>query len=806
MSEVDDSQVNGEGEEPESRRGGWLAWISPERRSEARQAAPPATAPERSPAPEQAPAEQPASEPIPAEPPAPEQAPVEQPAPAYAPPPRVEDVVGSPPAPPPSAAPPPEPSPEPAPDLDDPWLYFNRELSWLEFNDRVLQLTEDRSVPLLERVKFCAIYEDNLDEFFMVRVAGVHDKIVASLPPSGADRLQPQDVLEAVRERTTAQRQRLERCFEEELQPALAEQGIRIIGWAEANPRERAEIDELFRSRVFPALTPLVFGIGRPFPYISNLSLSLLVVLRDPEQDVEVLARVKVPKELLRRFLPIGDGRTFIPLEEVISQNLETLFPGMEILGHTLFRVTRDTDYDVSDEADDLRQAVEEEIRRRRFGEVVRLELEGELEPRLRERLITLLEVEEESVYDVHHMGMDDLFDVVGVSGDPELRYEPFSGVTQPRLRSPDNQPFDMFAAIREADILVHHPYDSFSTSVDAFVRQAVNDPDVLAIKQTVYRTSDDSPLVPALILASERGKQAVCMVELKARFDEQANIRWAKKLEQAGVHVVYGIPALKTHAKCALIARREGDGVRHYAHIGTGNYNPKTARLYTDLGIFTADPDICADIAEMFNYLTGYAHPQNYRKALIAPYNLAGELTAEIDRMIAEHSPGAPSRIRMKMNSLLDPRLIKALYRASRAGVEVKLNVRGICALRPGVPGISENIEVVSVLGRFLEHSRIYSFERPGSAVVYTGSADLMPRNLYSRVELVIPVEDESIRAELGEILDVSLADNAGAWTLDAQGVWTRRLPGPGDEVIDAQATLAKRSIARAAEAPVSA
>ncbi len=688
-------------------------------------------------------------------------------------------------------------------DLEDSWLYFNRELSWMDFNDRVLQLAEDTTLPLLERLKFCAIYESNLDEFYMVRVAGVHDKIVAALTAGGADGIPPAEVLAAVRERAISQRARLEHCLVDELVPAMAERGIRIVSYAEASTEELAEIDELFNSRVFPALTPLVFGVGRPFPYISNLSLSLLVVLRDPVQDSEVMARVKVPKELLRRYLPIGDGRTFVALEDVISHNLEALFPGMEVVGHTLFRVTRDTDYDVSDEADDLRRAVEEEIRRRRFGEVIRLELEGELDPRLRERLVSLLGIGADQVYDVDWIGMDDLFDIAGVSGFEDLRFPPFSPVTQTRLQAPEGQTMDLLAAIREGDILVHHPYDSFQTSVEAFVRQAVNDPDVLAIKQTVYRTSDDSPLVPALIQASERGKQAVCMVELKARFDEQANIRWAKKLEQAGVHVVYGIPALKTHAKCVLIARREGDGVRHYAHIGTGNYNPKTARLYTDLGIFTVDPDICSDIAEMFNYLTGYARPQNYRKALIAPFNLSEGLLAEIDRTIEAHSPERPARIRMKMNSLLDPRTIQALYRASQAGVRIELNVRGICALRPGVEGVSENISVVSVLGRFLEHSRIYCFERPDETRVYTGSADLMPRNLYNRVELIIPVEDEGVRHEMIEILDLSLADNAGAWMLDAEGEWTRRIREPGEPVRDVQATMIDRSTSRAVEAP---
>ncbi len=688
----------------------------------------------------------------------------------------------------------------PSPDLEDPALYINREVSWMAFNDRVLQLAEDDSIPLLERVKFCAIWESNLDEFFMVRVADLHDRVAASLP-AAIDGMKPIEQIEAIRELAIAQRQRIERCFNGEIRPALEQHGIRIVTCDDANAEERREIGELFEQQVFPALTPLVFGVGRPFPYISNLSLSLIVVLRDPEQDAEVLARVKVPKEMLRRYLPIGDGNTFVPLEEVISHNLEALFPGMEVLGHALFRVTRDTDYDISDEADDLRQAVEDELRRRRFGEVIRLEVAGRLDDHLMERLVGLLNTNPNQLYLIDGMiGIDDLFDIAGVAEHPDLRYKPYAPVTRAALQTSEGET-DVLAAMREGDILVHHPYDSFTTSVEAFVDQAVADPDVLAIKQTVYRTSDDSPLVPALIAASERGKQAVCMVELKARFDEQANISWAKKLEQAGVHVVYGIPAMKTHAKCILVARREGDGVRHYAHIGTGNYHPKTARLYTDLGLFTTDPDICADIAEMFNYLTGYARPTSYRKALIAPYNLADDLLAEIDRTIEAHAPEHPSRIRMKMNSLLDPAMIQGLYRASQAGVPVELNVRGICALTPGVPGVSENISVVSVLGRFLEHSRIYCFEHGGERHVYTGSADLMQRNLYKRIELVIPIEDESAQAEMVEILDLSLADTAGAWTLDQGGEWTRRRPAAGEEPLSVQATMIERSGGRAAE-----
>jgi polyphosphate kinase len=689
------------------------------------------------------------------------------------------------------------------PDLGDPSLYFNRELSWLEFNDRVLQLAEDSTVPLLERVKFCAIWESNLDEFYMVRVANLHDQLEAGVAARGADGMSTSEQIDAIGSVVEAQRGRLSRCFEHELRPALSEHGIRLLPLERADPAERAELDRIFRRQVFPALTPLVIGLGRPFPYISNLSLSLAVLLRDPDQGAEVLARVKVPKELLGRFVEIGDdGATMVPLEDLIAANLGALFPGMEVLEHSLFRVTRDTDYDVSDEADDLLQAVEEELRRRRFGEVVRLEVEPDMTPRLREPLVEALEIEERQLYGVEGLlDLADLWHVHGLSGVAELRDPSFGGVTRPRLLGENGGEADVFAAMREGDILVHHPYDSFTTSVGRFVEQAVADPDVLAIKQTVYRTSADSPLVPGLIEAAERGKQAVCMVELKARFDERANIDWAKKLEEAGVHVVYGIPALKTHVKCVLVARREGDGVRHYVHIGTGNYNPKTARIYTDLGLFTADPEIGSDIAEMFNYLTGYARPRRYRKVLVAPFNLQEGILEEIERAIAVHSRERPARIRMKMNSLLDAPSIRALYRASRAGVRVELNVRGICALRPGVADVSENIEVVSVVGRFLEHSRIYSFERPGEDErVYIGSADLMPRNLYNRVELLTPVEDPSLRAELLDILDRSLADNVNAWELRSDGSWHRR--APDGEPRSVQRELIERHQARVSEA----
>ena len=693
-------------------------------------------------------------------------------------------------------------APPAGPDLEDPELYFNRELSWLAFNDRVLQLAEDESVPLLERAKFAAIWESNLDEEFMVRVANLQDMLESGTQARAADGMSATEVLAAIRTRVLGQRERAGRVVERELRPQLAEHGIRIITPEQASDEERAELGHLFERQVFPVLTPLVIGRGRPFPYISNLSLSLAVVLRDPEKDNEILARVKVPKELLRRFISVGDsGKTLVPLDALIADNLESLFPGMEVLDHSLFRVTRDTDYDVSDETDDLLQAVEEELRRRRFGEVVRLEIDAGMSEGLRDQLMVALGASDDEVYETEGlMDLGDLWDVVGLPGHDELRDPPYTPVTPPRLLlGPEGKEGNVFSAIRAGDILVHHPYDSFTGTVERFVKQAVSDPDVLAIKQTVYRTSADSPLVPNLIEATERGKQAVCLVELKARFDESANIRWAKKLEQAGVHVVYGIPALKTHVKCVLVIRREGDGVRHYVHIGTGNYNPKTARIYTDLGLFTANSEIGADIAEMFNSLTGYARPRDYREVLVAPFSLQRGLLDEIGRTIESHSDATPGRIRLKMNSLLDAPTIRALYGASQAGVEVDINVRGICALRPGVAGVSENITVTSVVGRFLEHSRIYSFERHDEpASVYIGSADLMPRNLYNRVELLTPIFDDKVRAELMDVLDRSLADNTNSWELGADGTWTRRRPD--GEPRSVQRELMERHTERAA------
>jgi polyphosphate kinase len=664
------------------------------------------------------------------------------------------------------------------PDLTDASLYFNRELSWLDLNDRVLQIAEDTRNPLLERVKFCAIHTNNLDEFFMIRVAGLHDQVDAGIDARGPDGRIATETIDEIRKRVLAQNERLEACLEDDLRPALAEHGIRIVAYCDVSAKERAALDERFRRQIFPVLTPLAVGLGRPFPYISNLSLSLAVLLRDPVNDHRAFARVKVPKEMLPRFVPVHDGATtFVPLEDLISAHLDTLFPGMEILGHAFFRITRDADFEVSDEADDLLQAVEAQLRRRRFGETVRVEVSKGMDPYLLRQLTEALEIEPREVYELDGpLDLKDLFQLVKLPGFQELRDKPWTPVTQPRLQGEQGEGVDVLAAMRQGDLLVHHPYDSFETSVERFVDQAVEDPAVLAIKQTVYRTSDDSPLVPALIRATERGKQAVCLVELKARFDERANIQWARALEQAGVHVVYGHPALKTHAKCILIVRREGDGVRNYVHIGTGNYNPSTARLYTDFGLFTTDDDIGADVADMFNFLTGYARPRRYRKVLIAPAHMRDGIIAEIEAVVAAHERGERARIAMKMNQLVDRRCIEALYRASMAGVPVDLNVRGICCLRPGVPGISENIGVVSIVGRFLEHSRIFSFERADEHRVFIGSADLMPRNLDTRVELLTPVEDSTLRADLMDTLDRCLADDTDAWDLRSDGVWERR------------------------------
>jgi polyphosphate kinase len=688
---------------------------------------------------------------------------------------------------------------ESPPELDSPELYNNRELSWLDFNERVLALAEDESVPLLERVKFLAIYTANLDEFFMVRVAGLHDQVDAGIDARGPDNLSPSQTVERITERTQELTRRHSRAWQHGVRPELAEAGIRIVNCSQCDPVELDAVDRLFAEEIFPVLTPLAVGPGRPFPYISNLSLSLAVWVRDPDSDTELFARVKVPKEVLPRFLEISEG-TYVALEEVIARHLDQLFPGMEILRHDVFRVTRDADFTVSDEADDLLRAVEDEVRRRRFGEVVRVEVGATMDEDMRAFLVDALEIDESEVIESDGLlDMEDLWEIHGIDGYTSLRDAPWTPITQPPFADRDSAHGpDVFAALRERDLLVHHPYDSFASSVERFVRQAVDDPNVLAIKMTVYRTSDDSALVPSLIEAAERGKQAVCLVELKARFDERRNIGWSRALEEAGAHVVHGLPGLKTHAKALLVVRRERDGVRHYVHVGTGNYHAKTARLYEDFGLFTTNREITADVAALFNALTGAARLPEYRKAIVAPEHMRGWVIEEIEKTVEAHSRGQDARIVMKMNSLVDARCIRALYRASQEGVPVHLSVRGICCLRAGVPGVSDNITVVSVVGRFLEHSRVYSFQRGDEHHYWLGSADLMPRNLDTRVELLVPVEEESLKAELQDTLDRSLADDRFGWELHPDG-WERHSGGERSE----HRELMERATQRAAAEP---
>jgi polyphosphate kinase len=679
--------------------------------------------------------------------------------------------------------------------LDSHELFVNRELSWLQFNERVLELAEDESTPLLERVKFLAIYANNLDEFFMVRVAGLHDQVEAGIDARGADGLSARETIERVREGAGKLGARHSRAWEEDVRPALAGEHIRVVDIGDCSDEELETTDRLFAEQIFPVLTPLAVGPGRPFPYISNLSLSIGVFVRDPVSDVETFARVKVPKEVLPRFVSIGEN-TFAPLEAVIARHLDELFPGMQILRHDFFRVTRDADFTVSDEADDLLQAVEDELRRRRFGEVVRLEVASTMDPSMREYLIQQLAIEETQVVDVEGLlDLNDLWSLNDIEGRRELRYEPWTPEVPVAFQEREDDQVDVLGAMRTSDLLVHHPYDSFAGSVERFIRQSSRDPDVLAIKMTVYRTSDDSALVPALIEASERGKQAVCLVELKARFDERRNIGWARALEESGAHVVHGLPGLKTHAKAVLVVRREGSGVRHYVHIGTGNYHAKTARLYEDFGLFTCDRGIAADVAELFNTLTGAARTPEYRQVIVAPDHMRKWFLEEVERTILAKRNGKDARIVLKMNALVDPRCIRALYEASQAGVRVDLSIRGICCLRPGIPDVSENITVVSVVGRFLEHSRIYGFHRGYERDYWIGSPDLMPRNLDTRVELLAPVRDPALRAELDDTLERNLADDTFSWELGPDGEWKRRTGGTRS----VQNELMERAVERA-------
>ncbi|MFN2507069.1 MAG: RNA degradosome polyphosphate kinase [Acidimicrobiales bacterium] len=658
-------------------------------------------------------------------------------------------------------------------DGDSQARYLNRELSWLQFNARVLALAEDRSLPVLERAKFLAIFGENLDEFFQVRVAALKDQVAAGLAPTSPDGMTPLEQLRAIRIEVSELVRRQVATFVGEVVPDLSDVGVVLSDWETLDDDDREYLVRVFEDRIFPVLTPLAVDPGHPFPYISNLSLNLAVSVRDGTTGERRFARVKVPP-LLPRFVVMPDRERFVALELVIAAHLGALFPGMEIESNHAFRVTRNADLTLEEEdADDLLAAVELELRRRRFGRAVRLEVDSQMSDEIRDLLMRELELGPEDVYEVEGpLQLGGLWAVHAIER-PELKDDLWVGVTQPKLVDADGDPVDIFAVLRDQDVLVHHPYDSFTTSVEAFIEQAATDPHVLAIKQTLYRTSGDSPIVKSLIHAAEAGKQVAALVELKARFDEQANIAWAKALEDAGVHVVYGLVGLKTHTKTALVVRDEGDEMRRYCHVGTGNYNPKTARLYEDLGLLTSDPDLGADLTELFNYLTGYSRQQEFRKLLVAPVSLR----AGIVRMIeAERdAPDGQGRIVLKMNSLVDAAVIDALYAASQGGVNVDLIVRGICCLRPGVPGQSENIRVRSIVGRYLEHSRIFAFGTRESRRYYIGSADLMPRNLDRRVEAVVPVKPGELQDRLQEILDVNLADDTLAWALGPDGSWAK-------------------------------
>jgi polyphosphate kinase len=685
--------------------------------------------------------------------------------------------------------------------LNDSEYYFNRELSWLEFNNRVLHEALDSRTPLLERLKFMAIFNSNLDEFFMVRVAGLKQQVEAEVSKLTPDGRTPTQQLEAISDRLKPMVQQQDQHFEYTLRQELIAQGIHIINYVDLSQEQRLYLNKFFEEQIFPVLTPLAVDPSHPFPHISNLSLNLAVVVKDPETEEELFARIKVPK-VLPRFIELPEQLrqrhrkktsiwSGVPLEQVIAHNLQDLFPGMNVQECYTFRVTRNADLEVEeDEADDLLLAIEQELQKRRLGgSVVRLEIQSNTPENVRSMLIEELEVEEKDVYEIEGLlGLGDLMYFMSLPL-PELKDIPWKTITPQALhRLKDfnikngnvetEDSGDFFSLIREKDILLHHPYHSFSRTVQRFITQSAHDPNVLAIKMTLYRTSGDSPIVNALIAAAENGKQVVVLVELKARFDEENNINWARKLEQAGVHVVYGLFGLKTHTKVVLVVRREPQTIRRYVHIGTGNYNHKTARLYTDLGLLSCREELGADLTDLFNFLTGYSRQRSYRQLLVAPVSLRDRIISMIRREIDNSRNGGTGRIVAKMNALVDPKIIATLYEASRAGVQIDLIIRGMCCLRPGIPEISENIRVISVVGRFLEHSRIFYFYNNGNEEMYIGSADWMTRNLDRRVEAVTPVLDPEIIKELQEILGVMLADNRQAWDLQSDGRYIQRQP----------------------------
>jgi polyphosphate kinase len=679
--------------------------------------------------------------------------------------------------------------------------YLDREESWLRFNERVLELAEDQSIPLLERVRFLAIFANNLDEFFMVRVAGLVRRMVAGFPVEGTGVRLPRQVLENTLDLAGELTVRHARAFGERINPELAEHGIEILRWKELSSGERDGLSELFRQRIYPVLTPLVVDPAHPFPFISGLSLNLAVIIADPRTDSTMFARVKVPP-LLPRFLAMAQNR-YVPIEDVIAAHMTDLFGGAEVIEQHAFRVTRIRDLEVDEDiTENLLQAMERELVRRRFEPAVRLEVEDTMSADVLDKLVTELGIDARAVYRVS--GPLDLSGLSAIAdlSIGELRYPAF--VPSNRAVSKDSS---IFTAIAERDILVQHPYDSFAASVERLIQEAADDPGVLAIKQTLYRTSGQSPIVDALIEAAEAGKQVVVVVEIKARFDERANITWARKLEEAGCHVVYGFVGLKTHCKMVLVVREEGDGtLRRYCHLGTGNYHPTTARLYEDFGLLTADPAVGEDVTALFNHLTGYSRPGSYRRLLVAPESMRNGIVSRIDAQAERHRAGGPARIAFKSNALVDEVVIDALYRASRAGVPVDLWIRGICALRPGIPGLSENIRVRSVLGRFLEHSRIYAFGRgeDGDAEVWFGSADMMHRNLDRRVELIVQVTDPSHQRRIWRFMELGMDDGTSSWWLNPDGYWTRHNRDEwGNPLRDVQETLVGERRVRSADEP---
>jgi polyphosphate kinase len=676
--------------------------------------------------------------------------------------------------------------------------YLNRELSWLDFNARVLALAADPSLPLLERAKFLAIFSSNLDEFYMVRVAGLKRRDEMGLSVRSADGLSPREQLRRIGERTQQIANRHAQVFLDGVRPALAEEGIFVVNWNDLDDAERARLSTYFHEQVFPVLTPLAVDPAHPFPFVSGLSLNLAITVRQPEDGTQHFARIKVPDNV-DRFVELGprdgDDQTtkntvvrFLPMEELIAAFLNVLFPGLEIVEHHAFRITRNADFEVEEDRDeDLLKALERELARRRFGSPVRLEVADDMTENMMELLLRELDVNPGDVIEVPGLlDLSSLWQIYGVDR-PALKDRTFVPATPPAFGERET-PKSIFSTLRDGDVLVHHPYDSFSTTVQRFIEQAAADPNVLAIKQTLYRTSGDSPIVNALIDAAEAGKQVVALVEIKARFDEQANIKWARALEQAGVHVVYGLIGLKTHCKTCLVVRREGSAIRRYCHIGTGNYNPKTARLYEDVGLLTAAPDIGADLTDLFNSLTGYSRKVSYRNLLVAPYGVRRGIIERIEREVAAAADGADARIRLKANALVDEQVIDALYRASQAGVKVEVVVRGICALRPGVDGFSENIVVRSILGRFLEHSRIIHFN--AIKEFWIGSADMMHRNLDRRVEVMAQVKDPRLTAQLDDMFESALDPATRCWELGSDARWTA-LPHEGESVRDHQVAL---------------